>query len=51
MGIPFAIFTRLSQPGARQIVEIKDARLFFAADRSDVLSGHVPDFWDQLEGT
>ena len=38
-------------PGARRVVEVKDARLFFAEDRPDILSGHVLDFWDELAET
>jgi hypothetical protein len=30
-------------------VEVKDARLFFAEDRPDALSGAALDFWDELE--
>jgi len=36
-------------PGARRIVEVEDARLFFAEDRPDALSGAILDFWDELE--
>lgn len=36
-------------PGARRVVEIDDARLFFAEDRPDALSASVLDFWDELE--
>jgi pimeloyl-ACP methyl ester carboxylesterase len=36
-------------PGARRVVEIEDARLFFAEDRPDALSAPVLDFWDELE--
>jgi pimeloyl-ACP methyl ester carboxylesterase len=38
-------------PGARRVVEIEDARLFFAEDRPDALSAPVLDFWDELEKT
>lgn len=38
-------------PGARRVVEIKDARLFFPEDRPDALAGPVLDFWDELEET
>ena len=36
-------------PGARRVVEIEDARLFFAEDRPDALSTAVLEFWDELE--
>jgi len=36
-------------PGARRVVEIEDARLFFAEDRPDALSAPVLDFWDELK--
>ena len=32
-------------PGARRVVEIEDARLFFAEDRPDALAGPALDFW------
>ena len=38
-------------PGARRVVEVKDARLFFAEDRPDILSQHVLDFWNELTET
>jgi pimeloyl-ACP methyl ester carboxylesterase len=38
-------------PGARRVVEVKDARLFFAEDRPDALSAPVLDFWNELKET
>jgi pimeloyl-ACP methyl ester carboxylesterase len=35
-------------PGARRVVEIEDARLFFPEDRPDALSAAVIQFWDEL---
>ena len=32
-------------PGARRVVEVEDARLFFAQDRPDALAGPALDFW------
>ena len=32
-------------PGARRVVEVADARLFFAEDRPDALAGPALDFW------
>ena len=37
-------------PGARRVVEVKDARLFFPEDRPDALTAPVLAFWDELEG-
>lgn len=36
-------------PGARRVVGVKDARLFFPEDRPDALAEPVLDFWDELE--
>jgi pimeloyl-ACP methyl ester carboxylesterase len=36
-------------PGARRVVEVNDARLFFPEDRPDALAGPVLEFWDELE--
>ena len=35
-------------PGARRVVEVEDARLFFPEDRPDALSRPVLEFWDEL---
>jgi pimeloyl-ACP methyl ester carboxylesterase len=35
-------------PGARRVVEIEDARLFFPEDRPDALASAVLQFWDEL---
>lgn len=35
-------------PGARRVVEVADARLFFPEDRPDALAGPVLRFWDEL---
>jgi pimeloyl-ACP methyl ester carboxylesterase len=37
-------------PGARRVVEVKDARLFFPEDRPDALTAPMLAFWDELEG-
>jgi len=34
-------------PGARRVVEIEDARLFFPEDRPDALAAPVLQFWDE----
>ncbi len=35
-------------PGARRVVEIDDARLFFAEDRPDALAEPILQFWDEI---
>jgi pimeloyl-ACP methyl ester carboxylesterase len=35
-------------PGARRVVEIEDARLFFAEDRPDALAGPLLQFWEEV---
>lgn len=37
-------------PGARRVVEVKDARLFFPEDRPDALAAPMLAFWDELAG-
>jgi pimeloyl-ACP methyl ester carboxylesterase len=36
-------------PGARRVIEIEDARLFFPEDRPDALATAVLQFWDELQ--
>jgi pimeloyl-ACP methyl ester carboxylesterase len=36
-------------PGARQVIEVKDARLFFPEDRPDDLTGPMLQFWDGVD--
>jgi pimeloyl-ACP methyl ester carboxylesterase len=38
-------------PGARRVVEVEDAKLFFAEDRPDALAIPVLEFWDELSET
>lgn len=45
----WAYWLKNTIPGARRVVEVKDARLFFAEDRPEALSAPVLDFWDELE--
>jgi pimeloyl-ACP methyl ester carboxylesterase len=45
----WALWLKNTIPGARRVVEIEDARLFFAEDRPDALSAPVLDFWNELE--
>jgi pimeloyl-ACP methyl ester carboxylesterase len=35
-------------PGAKRVVEVEDARLFFAEDRPDALASPILEFWDEL---
>jgi pimeloyl-ACP methyl ester carboxylesterase len=35
-------------PGAKRVVEVEDARLFFAEDRPDALAPPILEFWDEL---
>jgi pimeloyl-ACP methyl ester carboxylesterase len=35
-------------PGAKRVIEVEDARLFFAEDRPDALAVPVLEFWDGL---
>ena len=35
-------------PGAKRVVEVEDARLFFPEDRPDALAGPRLQFWDEL---
>ncbi len=35
-------------PGARRVVEVEDARLFFPEDRPDALVEPILQFWDEL---
>ena len=34
-------------PGAKRVVEVADARLFFPEDRPDALAGPILEFWDE----
>jgi len=47
--LKWAYWLKNTIPGARRVVEVKDARLFFPEDRPDALAGPVLDFWDELE--
>ena len=35
-------------PGARRVIEVEDARLFFPEDRPDSLTGPLLQFWDEV---
>jgi pimeloyl-ACP methyl ester carboxylesterase len=44
----WAYWLRDTIPGARRVVEIEDARLFFPEDRPDAFATAVLEFWDEL---
>jgi hypothetical protein len=35
-------------PGAKRVIEVEDARLFFPEDRPDTLAPPILQFWDEL---
>jgi hypothetical protein len=35
-------------PGAKRVIEVPDARLFFPEDRPDTLTGPMLQFWDEV---
>jgi pimeloyl-ACP methyl ester carboxylesterase len=37
-------------PGARRVIEVEDARLFFPEDRPDALTEPMLQFWDEITG-
>jgi pimeloyl-ACP methyl ester carboxylesterase len=37
-------------PGAKRVIEVDDARLFFPEDRPDALTGPMLRFWDEVAG-
>jgi pimeloyl-ACP methyl ester carboxylesterase len=46
----WAYWLKETIPGARRVVEVEDARLFFPEDRPDTLAGPMLEFWDELSG-
>jgi pimeloyl-ACP methyl ester carboxylesterase len=44
----WAFWLKDTIPGARRVVEVDDARLFFAEDRPDALAAPLLAFWDEL---
>ena len=36
-------------PGAKRVIEVADARLFFPEDRPDALTGPILQFWDEVK--
>jgi pimeloyl-ACP methyl ester carboxylesterase len=46
--LKWAYWLRDTIPGARRVVEVEDARLFFPEDRPDELARSILEFWDEL---
>ena len=47
----WAYWLRDTIPGARRVVEVEDARLFFGEDRPDELAKPILEFWEELSPT
>jgi pimeloyl-ACP methyl ester carboxylesterase len=43
----WAYWLKATIPGARRVIEVPDARLFFPEDRPDSLAGPMLQFWDE----
>jgi pimeloyl-ACP methyl ester carboxylesterase len=48
--VKWAYWLKDTIPGARRVVEVSDARLFFAEDRPDELARPLLGFLDELDG-
>jgi len=46
--VKWAYWLKNTIPGARRVVEVPDARLFFPEDRPDALAGPALEFWGEL---
>ncbi|HMK69220.1 MAG TPA: alpha/beta hydrolase [Stellaceae bacterium] len=46
--VKWAYWLKNTIPGARRVIEVPDARLFFAEDRPDALAAPVLKFWGEL---
>jgi pimeloyl-ACP methyl ester carboxylesterase len=46
--IKWAYWLKDTIPGARRVIEVEDARLFFPEDRPDTLAPPILQFWDEL---
>jgi pimeloyl-ACP methyl ester carboxylesterase len=46
----WAYWLKNTIPGARRVIEVPDARLFFPEDRPDALAQPVLQFWEELSG-
>jgi len=47
----WAYWLKETMPGAKRVVEVEDARLFFPEDRPDALAVPVLEFWNELSKT
>jgi pimeloyl-ACP methyl ester carboxylesterase len=46
--VKWAYWLKDTIPGARRVIEVEDARLFFPEDRPDTLAAPVLAFWDEV---
>jgi pimeloyl-ACP methyl ester carboxylesterase len=46
--VKWAYWLKDTIPGARRVIEVHDARLFFPEDRPDTLAPPILQFWDEL---
>ena len=46
--VKWAYWLKDTIPGARRVIEVEDARLFFPEDRPDTLATPVLKFWDEI---
>jgi pimeloyl-ACP methyl ester carboxylesterase len=46
--VKWAYWLKDTIPGARRVIEVEDARLFFPEDRPDTLAAPILQFWDEL---
>ena len=49
--IMWAYWLKDTIPGAKRVIEVADARLFFPEDRPDSLTGPMLQFWDEADKT
>jgi pimeloyl-ACP methyl ester carboxylesterase len=49
--LKWAYWLKDTIPGAKRVVEVADARLFFPEDRPDALAVPILQFWDELAMT
>jgi pimeloyl-ACP methyl ester carboxylesterase len=47
----WAYWLKETMPGAKRVVDVEDARLFFPEDRPDALAVPVLEFWNELSKT
>ncbi len=46
--VKWAYWLKDTIPGARRVIEVEDARLFFPEDRPDTLAPPILKFWDEI---